>query len=117
MVRPFLFCLAVAAMSQLRLAGQIQVVNMVPLSNSGEKFQDSEPSLALNPANPVQMAATAVTTDPRCGGKGPVYLSVDGGSTWSIVTMVPNVQGSPFPYVDATVSFGINNTLYAAILK
>ena len=117
MARTFLFCLAVMALAPLRLAGQIQVVNMVPLSNSGEKFQDSEPSLAINPANLVQLAATAVTTDPRYGGKGPVYLSVNGGLAWSIVAMVPNVPGSPFPYIDATLSFGINNTLYAAILK
>jgi hypothetical protein len=117
MVRPLFFCLAVTALAQLRLAGQIQVVNMVPLSNSGEKFQDSEPSLAVNPANPAQMAATTVTTDPRYGSKGPVYRSVNGGLTWSIVSIVPGVAGSPFPYVDATVSFGANNMLYAAILK
>lgn len=117
MVRAFVFYLAITALAHFRLAGQIQLVNMVPRSNSGESFQDSEPSLTVNPANPSQIAATAITTDPRYGTKGPIYQSVNGGLNWSIVSVVPNVPGSTFPYVDATVSFGGNNTLYAAILR
>ena len=120
MPRFFCFWLALVTLPCLRVTAQpqtIAVVNMVPQSNSGETYQDSEASLAINPANPAQMAATAITTDPRYGSKGPIYFSLNGGSAWGIVAIVPSVSGSPFPYVDATVDFGASNTLYAAILK
>src|SRR2546421_554546 len=36
---------------------------MIPQSLSNETFQDSEPNLAVNPANPLQIAGTAFTVD------------------------------------------------------
>ena len=120
MLRAFAVGLLFSTLAPFPLAGQaqtIKVVDMIPPVNSGESFQDSEPSLAINPSAPAQMAATAITTDPRYGSKGPVYVSLNSGAAWSIVAIVPSVVGSPFPYVDATVSFGGSNTLYAGILK
>jgi hypothetical protein len=100
-------------------AQTIKVVNMVPLSRSGEVFQDSEPSLAVNPANTAQIAATSITNDLQFStvGKGPIYISNSAGLSWAIATIVPGAIGSALPYYDATLSFGANNTLYAAILK
>jgi len=43
------------------------VINMIPKSLSGEQNQDSEPNLAVNPANPLQASATAFTPDPLSG--------------------------------------------------
>ena len=37
------------------------IVNMVPVSMSGETNQDSEPNLAVNPANVNNIVATAFT--------------------------------------------------------
>ena len=42
----------------------IKVVNMIPTSLSGETNQDSEPNLAVNPANPTTMVGTAFTPAP-----------------------------------------------------
>ena len=42
-------------------AAQVTVVNMIPLAQSGETNQDSEPNLAVNPANPLQVAGSAFT--------------------------------------------------------
>src|ERR1041385_9248211 len=39
----------------------VVVVNMIPRTLSGEEHQDSEPTIAVNPANPNQIAASAVT--------------------------------------------------------
>ena len=47
--------------------GQVLVVNMVPRSLSGETNQDSEPSLAVNPADPWRSSGTAFTPDPMGG--------------------------------------------------
>ena len=39
----------------------IKLVNMIPSSMSGETNQDSEPNIAVNPANPRQIAGSAFT--------------------------------------------------------
>ena len=40
------------------------VVNLIPRSLSGESNQDSEPNLAVNPENPLQIVASAFTPNP-----------------------------------------------------
>ena len=43
------------------MADTVTVVNMIPRLSSGETNQDSEPNLAVNPANPLEIAGTAFT--------------------------------------------------------
>ena len=69
--------------------GTVRVINMIPASLSGETNQDSEPNLAVNPANPMEIVATAFTPAPMGGAFAPIYVSTDGGSTWSLRTVVP----------------------------
>jgi hypothetical protein len=92
----------------------ITVVNMIPNSLSGESEQDSEPNIAVNPANPQQIAASAFTPDPMGGANAPIYVSIDGGNSWSLNFIVP----SQIQTADITLGFGeTTNTLYAAILR
>jgi hypothetical protein len=51
-------------------SAQVSVVNMVPASNSGETSRDAEPNLAVAPANPLMLAASAftLTRTARCRG-------------------------------------------------
>src|SRR5260370_9931216 len=92
----------------------ILVVDMIAASLRGENEQDSEPSVAVNPANPDQVVATAFTPDPLGGDTAPIFVSSDGGRTWSLNSIVPSqvITG------DITVAFGgRNNNLYASILR
>jgi hypothetical protein len=82
----------------------IQVVNMVPKSNSDEVFQDSEPHLAVNPTNPQQIAASAFTPDPMGGPNAPIYVSTNGGLTWRLNPIVPSGAGQFFPTGDITTA-------------
>src|SRR5829696_5890158 len=82
----------------------IQVVNMVPKSNSDEVFQDSEPHLAVNPTNPQQIAASAFTPDPLRGPNAPIYVSTNGGLTWRLNSNVPSGAGRFFPTGDITTT-------------
>ena len=59
----------------------IKVVNIIPQSLSGETNQDSEPNIAVNPNNPLQIAASAFTPNPMGGANAPIYISTDGGNT------------------------------------
>ena len=98
----------------------VRVVNMIPNILSGEVNQDSEPSIAVNPANPAQMAASAFTPNPATGPppptSAPIYVSHDGGATWCLNPILPNVP-SPNATADITLRFAsTTNNLYAAIL-
>src|SRR5829696_2228935 len=112
----------------------IQVVNMVPKSNSNESEQDSEPHLAVNPTNPRQIAASAFTPDPLGGPNAPIYASTNGGLTWTLNSIVPSAVGGSFPTGDITTDFSggpndngndngndddddIRRRLYAGILR
>ena len=83
----------------------IQVVNMVPRSNSNEFEQDSEPHLAVNPTNPREIAASAFTPDPLGGPNAPIYVSTNGGLTWTLNSIVPSAVGGFLPTGDITTGF------------
>jgi hypothetical protein len=94
----------------------VTVINMIPQSLSGETNQDSEPNLAVNPANTQQMVATAFTPAPLGGTFAPVYVSTNGGTTWSLNTIVPG--NGPAGTMDITVAFGTGGgVLYAGIIN
>jgi hypothetical protein len=58
-------------------AAVIHVVDVIPNSDSSEAFQNSEPSLGVNPLNPSQMIAGAF------GNGTPYFKSTNGGTIWS----------------------------------
>jgi hypothetical protein len=94
----------------------VTVVNMIPKALSGETNQDSEPNLAVNPNNPLQMAGSAFTPNPSGGSFAPIYVSSDGGQTWSLNAIVPGA--SSFPTFDITLKFGgTSNVLYGGIIR
>jgi hypothetical protein len=96
----------------------VLVVNMIPKSLSGEENQDSEPTIAVNPANPKQIAASAFTPDPSEGPRAPIYVSTDGGNTWTLNSIVPSSVNDGSATADITVAFGTaSNVLYAGILR
>ena len=90
----------------------ITVVNMIPKSLSGETNQDSEPTIAVNPANPLQIAGSAFTPAPGGSSRGPLFVSSDGGATWVLNTIIPGTMP-----LDITMQFGAKSRLYAGILR
>jgi hypothetical protein len=98
--------------------GAVFLINMIPKALSGEANQDSEPHLTVNPTNPLQIVGTAFTPDPGGGSNAPIYISTDGGQSWSLNSIVPSAAGSGSGTGDITT--GLNRTasrLYAAILR
>src|SRR6266545_3076316 len=100
-----------------KTVAKVVVVNMIPRSLSGEANQDSEPTIAVNPANPLQIAASAFTPDPLKGSFAPIYVSNDGGNTWTLNSIVPG-NNRRTGTGDITLQFSKStNTLYAGILR
>lgn len=92
----------------------LRVVNMIPRSLSDEAEQDSEPNIAVNPEDPLQIVGTAFTPDPLGGSRAPIFLSLDGGLTWVLRSIVPGGSATH----DISVAFaGQGGTLYAGILN
>src|SRR5215203_3823402 len=94
----------------------VMIVNVIPNSLSGETNQDSETSLAVNPANPLQIAASAFTPDPMGGPNAPIYVSIDGGRTWTLNSIVPSDAGRATGDISPHFSSTTNN-LYVGILR
>src|SRR5687768_11747958 len=91
-------------------AAQVTVVNMVPQSRSGETNQDAETSIGVNPQSPNQIVGSAFTWDnlnmgAMVGANAPIYVSTDGGATWSLVLNVPSSMGGAFPTGDINFHF------------
>ena len=87
-----------------------RLVNMIPKSWSGETNQDAEPTLTVDPNNFSHMAGSAFTWDnltgaPMVTANAPIYVSTDGGKTWTLSFIVPSQIGSTFPTGDITLSF------------
>lgn len=93
------------------------VVNMIPKSLSRETNQDSEPSLTVNPANPLEIVGTAFTPDPMNGPLAPVFVSTDGGVTWRLNSIVPSAAPAGMTQ-DISLAFaGAGGKLYGGILR
>jgi hypothetical protein len=93
---------------------------MIPRSLSSEINQDAEPTLAVNPANPLQIVGSAFTPNPTGGSAAPIFVSNDGGKSWSLNAIVPSGVNPQFGSGtgDITVAFGASsNKLYAGILQ
>ena len=106
--------LALALAAGALSAQSITVVNMVPRSLSNETTCDGEPSLAVNPANILQMAGSAFTPNPAGGTMAPYYVSTDGGNTWTLNAVMPGGTATS----DVSLRFGSSsNILYAGILR
>lgn len=96
----------------------ITVVNIIPNALSGEANQDSEPNIAVNPANPDEIAITAFTPDPMGGANAPIFVSTNGGTAWVLNAIVPSQAGSQTGTGDIVPRFGTGgNRFYAGILR
>lgn len=103
----------------LWLIGELGVINVVPNGVSGETNQDAEPNLAVNPANPLEMVATAFTPgNGACAANtAPVFLSTNRGATWALTCVVPSDAASSGTG-DITVRYGTTGgVLYGGILR
>jgi len=107
-----------AAKKKKGTSGNVLIVNMIPKSLSFETNQDSEPTLAVNPANTQQIAGSAFTPDPGGGDLAPIFVSTDGGNTWLLNSIVPSDAQSGSMTADITIAFGSSSSvLYAGIIR
>jgi hypothetical protein len=122
MKRPIFLCSSLLLALSLPVAivrpaqAQIRVIDIVPNSQSNETGIDSEPNVAVDPSNPQRIAASAFTPDPMGGPNAPIYVSTDGGTTWTLNSIVPG-NDTTYGTGDITLRFGgTSGVLYTGIL-
>jgi hypothetical protein len=117
--RALAITVGLAAVQPAAVNGQVTVVNVIPLRQSGETAQNPEPSLGVNPNNPLFMAAATFTSlDDVCepGKIAPMFISRSGGRRWSLVCSLPrDIKGSAPG--DVVLRYGIDSRLFAALLS
>lgn len=96
---------------------RVRVVNMIPKSVSSETNQDSEPQLTVDPENHRTIIGTSFTPPPGGGSLAPLFVSVDGGDTWTLDLVIPGAGGVTGDTNDQSVRFGGASSLYAGILR
>lgn len=110
-------CLSVL-FSLAAVAQQVQLVDVIPALYSNETNTDSEPNVAVNPANPLNVVVTAFTPCPALVSStdAPLYFSLDGGNTWQLNCIFPG-NDPTYGTNDVTIRFaGNSGVLYAGIL-
>jgi len=72
-------------------AAPINVIDVIPVGASGETGQSSEPSIAVNPTNPMQMVSGAFSSTPSGNDlSSPFWMSTNGGTTWTGFGSLPS---------------------------
>ena len=124
-------------------AYRLKIVNLITANQNDETSNDTEPNIAVNPANPNIIAASAFTFSLnrlRPDGtlicdtfpcpdiintttlkhrsmpacKAPIYFSTDGGETWILKDVLPSNNGITH---DISLAFSESGHLYVSILK
>lgn len=100
------------------------VSNTDPTLTSTDQFGDSEPAIAINATNTDQIVITAFSgfnwTNPGTNppGDAPLWLTKDGGNTWSKDETIPSPVGvsGKFCPCDQTIDYGSSNELFGSFL-
>ncbi len=101
-------------------AGQATTVSGVYVTDpslSSSSAGGTEPSIAVNPANPNQVAITRFTF--AWNGNADLLYSPDGGSTWTdqfTIPPPPGVGGTAGCPCDQTIDYGHDGRLYGTFL-
>jgi hypothetical protein len=95
------------------------VVDLASDANDPDSLADTEPSIAINPMNPDEIAVVSFS-DPwdanDASVMAPVWKSRDGGKTWKKVPQIPRPEAGRSGPGDQKVIFDANGKLYVAEL-
>jgi len=77
-------------------------------------LDDSEPSIAVNPINPDEIAVVAFSERWSSSARAPVWKSSDGGASWRKVFQIPIPRAGLIGPDDQRIAFDANGSLFVA---
>jgi hypothetical protein len=95
---------------------QVRQVNVATNATDTGNADDSEPSIAVNPTNPLEVVIVAFSGNWTSTTNAPVWKSSDGGLTWRRVPQIPQPQAGLAGPNDQKVAFDASGRLHVAEL-
>ncbi len=105
-----------AAMGSGSAWGQARIVDIANNVNDPSNLDDSEPSIAVNPLNPMEIVIVTFSEPWGTGVSAPVWKSTDGGFTWHKVTQIGAPSATLAGPNDQKIGFDSAGRLYVAEL-
>jgi hypothetical protein len=112
----FLLVLVVLMVASFASGQTARIVDIATDTWDPSDLSDTEPSIAVNPANPLEIAVVSFSEGWGPSDMGPVWRSTDGGATWIKAFQLPQpgaASGSPG---DQKISFDTTGDLFIAEL-
>ena len=97
-------------------AAQVRQVNIATNATDPGNSGDTEPSIAVNPINPLEVVVVAFSGNWTATQNAPVWKSSDGGITWRRVLQIPQPQAGLAGPNDQKVAFDSAGRLHIAEL-
>ena len=117
--RPLVWAPLLAAAGLLALlprTADAQLVNIATDATDPFNFDDSEPSITVNPLNPLEIAVVSFAEGWGPENPGPVWKSNDGGTTWRKVFQLPQPDPGSGGPGDQKITFDGAGHLHVAEL-
>jgi hypothetical protein len=97
-------------------SGTATIVDIATNATDPSNLADTEPSIAVNPANPLEIAVVTFSEGWGPGNMGPVWRSADGGVTWTKQRQLPQPNPSSGGPGDQKIAFDATGKLYVVEL-
>ena len=92
------------------------IVDIATDATDPSNLADTEPSIAVNPANPLEIAVVSFSEGWSAANPGPVWRSSNGGVTWTKVRQLPPPNPSSGGPGDQKIAFDASGKLYVVEL-
>jgi hypothetical protein len=92
------------------------LVDVATDATDPNSFSDTEPSIAVNPTNPLDIAVVTFAEPWGPGEKAPVWRSSDGGKTWRKERMLPQIDPGFGGPADQALTFSATGRLFLVTL-
>src|SRR5437763_10446964 len=88
-LRTALYCLVAFAAAGADMVHAQTLVNVATDQTDPRDLTDAEPSIAVNPLNPLDIAIVTFSEPWEAQAGAPVWRSLDGGATWTKTRIIP----------------------------
>jgi hypothetical protein len=111
-----LAALLALGVSAVPLAAQARLADVATDANDPFNLSDTEPSIAVNPLNPLEIVIVTFSENWGPGVRAPIWRSTNGGLTWTKLFVIPEPAAGASGPGDQKIAFDRAGNLHVAEL-